>query len=53
MTGYMDNGMDDFGEGDDNVESDDDGADRKKKCTFISLYLAYFSLGSSMQLKRK
>lgn len=30
MTGYMDNGMDDFGEGDDNVESDDDGADRKR-----------------------
>jgi hypothetical protein len=47
----MDNGMDDFGEGDDNVESDDDGADRK--CTFVSLYLAYFGLGFSVQLKRR
>jgi hypothetical protein len=45
--------MDDFGEGDDNVGSDDDEADRKKKCTFISLYLAYFSSGSCVQLKRR
>jgi DNA polymerase alpha subunit A len=35
VTGYMDNGMDDFGEGDENAESDDDEAGRKKKRAFV------------------
>lgn len=46
VTGYMDNGMDDFGEGDENVESDNDEADRKKKCTFIGLDLTFFGSDS-------
>jgi DNA polymerase alpha subunit A len=39
VTGYMDNGMDDYGEGDEIAESDDGQADRKKKCMFAGLYL--------------
>jgi DNA polymerase alpha subunit A len=35
VTGYMDNGMDDFGEADGNVESDDDVDDRKKNCASL------------------
>ena len=44
VTGYMDNGMDDFGEGDENAESDDDEADRRKKGMFVSLYLTCLCL---------
>jgi hypothetical protein len=37
VTGYMDNGMDDFGEGDENAESDEDMADKKKKCACVDI----------------
>lgn len=37
VTGYMDNGMDDFGEGDENVDSDDDEVDKKNKCMWFQI----------------
>ena len=40
--GYMDNGMDDFGEGDEEIESDED-IDTRKKCSYwADTYLIIF-----------
>ena len=41
VTGYMDNGMDDFGEGDENVDSDDDEVDKKNKCMWFQMFYAF------------
>lgn len=34
VAGYMDNGMDDFGEGEEGAESEEE-MDRKKKCMYL------------------
>ena len=51
VAGYMDNGMEDFGEGDEIAESDDDKADRKKKCACFDP--SFTRLGSESRTAKK